>query len=96
MSGLSNKADQKIIESMGAAGGKAITDTSATTPDAGFYFVAMQVIAEAVVSAQGDVTGASNPDLTAFTAIREGTILFGKWNSITLTSGEVVVYNAIA
>ena len=80
-------------ESLGQYGGKEITGVGAVTPDAGFYFFAVQFIADSVVAAQGDVAGIANPDLTAFTVIKAGTTLYGKWSSITLTSGEALGYN---
>ena len=93
MSGaLGNKADYMTVASTGMVGGKAITGTSAVTPDSGYYFFAIQVVADMVVSAQGDVTGATNPDLTALASIPAGTILYGKYNSITPASGEAIGY----
>lgn len=78
--------------SFGELGGKAITGTSAVTPTSGRYFAAINVMADAVVSAQGDITDVDNPDLTALTTIPAGTVLYGMWNSITLTSGQAIAY----
>lgn len=87
---IRNRAEEII----GGVGSKAITGTDAVTPPTGYYFFGVQVIADAVVSAQGNVDGATNADITAFTSIPAGTILYGKWNSITLTSGECNGYLA--
>lgn len=75
-------------------GSKAITGTSAVTPASGYYFASIQAISDIVVSAQGNVSGAINADLTEFTSIPAGTFLLGKWNSITLTSGEAIGHYA--
>ena len=82
--------------SLGQNGGKAITGTDATTPDSGYYFALIEVIADTVFAAQGNVSGVTNIDLTAFSFVPAGTILGGAWNSITLTSGEIAVYNGVA
>ena len=63
-------------------------------PPAGSYIFAMQIIADAVVTSQTNVSGAKNPTLSAYTSIPAGTILYGKFASIVLTSGEVIVYYA--
>lgn len=89
---LQQSAALALLAAHGQVGGKAITGTSAVTPADGFYFIAIQVIADAAVSAQGDVTGATNPDLTALTTIKAGTTVYGKFNSITLTNGEAIGY----
>jgi hypothetical protein len=73
---------------MGNLGVTPITGTDATTPDTGYVFTALQALADTVVAAN---TG--NHDLTAYTVIPAGTIVYGLWTSITLTSGEVAVYN---
>ena len=78
--------------SLGQDGGKSITGTNAVTPATGNYYFAIQIIADTVVAAQGNVAGAVNPDLTDFTVLSAGTIIYGKWNSITLTSGEAIGY----
>ena len=72
---------------LGQYGSKAITGTSAVTGE----FVAIQVVADMVVSAQTD-DGLTNAVLSSFTSIPAGTILYGAWSSITLTSGEAVGY----
>ena len=57
-----------------------------------YSFNAIHVLADAVVASQTDATGATNADLTAFAAIKQGTIVRGKWNAISLTSGEAIAY----
>lgn len=84
----------RFEESLGGGGSKGITGTNAVTPATGYYFFAIQVISDMVVSAQGDVTNAVNTTLSGFTSIPAGTVLYGRWNSITLTSGSAIGYYA--
>jgi hypothetical protein len=58
------------------------------------YFSAIQIMAQAVVSAQENVTGATNPTLSTFTALPAGATIYGKFSSITLTSGQAIAYKA--
>jgi hypothetical protein len=58
------------------------------------YFSAIQSMADTVVSTQEDVTGATNPALSTFTSILAGTVIYGKFSSITLTSGQAIAYKA--
>jgi hypothetical protein len=94
MSQLELMAAQVALNKAGATGAKEITGTEAVTPADGYYFFALQAVADTVVAAQGSVSGAVNADLTKFTKISAGVIVYGKWNSITLTSGEMIGYYA--
>jgi hypothetical protein len=94
MSTLEILASQVYLNNCGANGGKEITGTSAVTPADGYYFCKIEVMSDTVVAAQGNVTNAINPDLTKITSIPAKTILYGKWNSITLTSGDAIGYYA--
>jgi hypothetical protein len=94
MSQLQQSSSQAQLNSIGATGSKSITGAAAVTPPAGYYFFAIQIIADTVVAAQGNVTGATNADLTDFTSIPAGTTIFGKFSSVTLTSGEAIGYLA--
>ena len=90
---LEQSANKATVNSVGGSGSKAITGTSAVTPPSGFYFFAIQVLSDAVVSAQTD--GITNQaDLSAYTSIGAGSIVYGNWSSITLTSGEAIGYLA--
>jgi len=73
---------------MGVYGSIEVTGTSAVTGT----FSAIQFMEDSVVSAQTDKTDVSNADLTAFTLISAGTIVYGRWESITLTSGSAIAY----
>ena len=87
-------AAQVALNNAGMTGSKAITGTSAVTPAAGFYFCALQALKDSVVAAQGNVSEAVNATLSSFTKIPAGMTVYGKWNSITLTSGELIGYYA--
>lgn len=67
-----------------------VTGTSAQTGD----FYCMQVVAAAVVSdmtwAPGYTAGAK---WSALTSIPAGTFLYGRFVSLTLTSGEVILHH---
>lgn len=87
-------AAQVALNKAGATGSKDITGTDAVEPADGYYFFALHAMADTVVAAQGNLSGAVNTDLTKFTKIPAGAVVYGKWNSITLTSGELIGYYA--
>jgi len=87
--------DSETIFSIGAFGGKVITGTSAITPATGYYFYAIQVTSDIIVSTQGNVSGSTNPVLSSLTGgISAGTVIYGKFTSMTLSSGEAIGYYA--
>lgn len=88
---LLQQAAQAYLNNHGVNGGKAITGTSAVAPDAGYYFCAIIATAACVVASQGDVSGATNPTLGP---IPVGATVYGKFSSITLTSGTAIGYYA--
>ena len=81
-------------DSIGQTGSKEITGTSAVTPPTGFYFWSIVPSSDMVISAQGNVTSAINADLTAIASHPTGVPIYGKFNSITLTSGDGIGYLA--
>ena len=86
---MSTERITELLESyMGNKGSTEITGTGAVTGN----FTAIHIIADAVVAAQTDASGTTNADLTAYTVIKQGTTLYGRWTSITLTSGEAIGY----
>jgi hypothetical protein len=91
MSQLEQLAAQTILNMHGVTGGKAITGTSAVLPAAGYYFCAILATAACVVASQVDVTDAINPTLGP---IPVGATVYGKFSSITLTSGTAIGYYA--
>ena len=80
-----------LAKGTGQYGGVAIVGTDEVEPATGYQFYAVHVVADAVVAAQGDVI-ATNVDLTDIASIPAGTVIYGKWNALTLTSGSVIAY----
>ncbi len=75
--------------SFGQSGGELITDTSAHTPTGGVFFaISVVTAATFAVATDGNITGLND----GATAIPAGSIIYGRFNSITLTSGSVVAY----
>lgn len=74
---------------IGGYGGKYITGTDATTPSAGYSFIAIQVISDCSITLVGNITGITTVSLSA------GTIIYGRYTSCTLASGSVIAYNGV-
>lgn len=92
MSNLQNLAAQATLADLGACGGREIIGTTIVSPATGNYFFALHFMAASVVAAQTNVTGATNPALSAITSIPAGTKIYGKFSSVTLTSGQAIGY----
>jgi hypothetical protein len=82
--------NQKFLSTIGKDGGKYITTTNATTPDAGKKFFAIQAITDTVINA---VSGNIN---VASMSLGAGIVIYGEWTSVTLTSGSVIAYQVVA
>jgi hypothetical protein len=67
-----------------------VVGTAEVSVPTSYCFSAITALADTVVAAQEDVTGATNPKLTAYTKIPAGMTVYGKFASIKLTSGEAV------
>lgn len=98
---MNNKVGLKTInginQQFGYIGSKEITGTSAVTPASGFEFIAIQFMEDSVVAAQASPSGSKDMvDLTAYTSISAGTIIYGRFSSITLTSGSAIGYNGVS
>lgn len=93
-SSLQQSGSVALVNSVGAAGSKEITGTSAVTPPTGYYFFAFQPIEDIDVAAVVSLTDAVNANLVSFTLIPSGVTVYGKWTSITLTSGSAIGYLA--
>jgi hypothetical protein len=78
----------------GQYGGKAITGTAAVTATTSQYFYKIHFVTSAIVTTQADHTESeANPVLSAITAgFTAGTIVYGKFNSITLSQGNAIAY----
>lgn len=98
MSALEQQSSQAILNSVGALGGKSITGVSAVTPDTGFYFYCIVPSVDMVIAAQSNLSGALNPTITSGTIALHpaGIPIYGKFTSITLTSGYGIGYYARA
>ena len=72
----------------GEYGGK-YSGAATITPATGFVFVAVQVISDAVITLVGDITGITGVTVYA------GTIIYGRYTSITIASGSVIAYNGV-
>ena len=86
-----SRTTELMEASSGNLGSKSITGISAVTPASGYVFGAIQIISDTEVAAQTD-SGITNTDLTDFTVLYAGTVIYGKWSSITLKSGEAIGY----
>jgi len=60
----------------------------------GKYIFAVQIDAEAVVASETFVSGSAGPKLASITALPAGATKYGRWSSITPTSGEMTAYFA--
>ena len=94
MSQIELMAAQVALNIAGMTGSKEITGTSEVKPDTGYYFCAFHAVADTVVAAQSNKEDAKNADLTKFTKISAGVTVYGKWDAIKLTSGELIGYYA--
>lgn len=81
---------QKHIENQsGIHGAEFISDTGAHAPGTDLVFSAVQVVADAVISAYAPAyTGNTFTGVT----LSAGTVFYGRFTSLTLTSGKVIAY----
>jgi hypothetical protein len=71
-----------------------ISDTAAHTPSLGQVFTALQLVTDTVFATLTcDVTRTGNT-FTGVT-ISAGTIIYGRFHSVTLTSGSLIAYKGI-
>lgn len=76
----------EINGSMGAYGGRFVSNTAASTVPTGYKFNAIQAISDTVLTATGNIEGLSAKSIPA------GCIVLGEFTSFTLTSGAVIGY----
>jgi hypothetical protein len=89
-----NIAD-KTEEYFGGKGFDIISDTLAHTPVSGSCYHAIHFLTNTIISAYSvDSTAPINGTLTGVT-FNAGTVLYGKFLSITLTSGSLLAYNGL-
>lgn len=85
------KTNEILKTSMGNKGSNEITGTAEVIATSGF-FTAIQFLSDTAVGSQVDAAGVTNADLSAYVSISEGTVVYGKWTSITLLSGSAIGY----
>lgn len=91
-----NEADLTSA-ALGAFGFEVIDDTAAHASGTGKVFVALHCISDTVIAA---ATEAADAPITGGTlagaAPKAGMWIFGKFTSVTLTSGDVFAYRGLA
>jgi len=89
-----NLAD-KAEESMGGKGFELISNTAAHPAPTGQCFAALHFVEDTIIAAHSeDATAPIVGTITGITWVA-GTTLFGKFTSVTLTSGAVVAYYGV-
>lgn len=73
---------------MGQCGGK-YSGNATITPDDGYVYVKVQTIAESVLTCVGKPTGISSITFPA------NTTFYGRYSSITITSGSIIAYQGV-
>ena len=85
--------NRDIMEnSMGYGGFEYINDKAAHVPALNTFYSSIQVISDAVFSA---IVPAPTGNTFTGEVIPTGTILYGNFQSITLTSGKVIAYKGV-
>lgn len=87
-----NQADY-AVNAMGGNGFEYISDTLAHTPPTGQVFVSIQVVTDAIFSAFTFTSVTGNTFTGA--VIPAGTVVFGRFTSIRLSSGRVIAYKGV-
>lgn len=95
MSSIEQMASKAILQDIGLYGSKEIVGIAKVSAETGNYFFAIQVISDIVVSAQENEGSFNNMNLSLLTGgISAGTVIYGKFSSITLSSGQAIGYYA--
>jgi len=81
------------LTAFGQHGYKLITTTSATTPNDGYNFVAVTVLADSTTMTTTSADTDRFPNMSA-QAIPTGVTVYGSWDSIQLGAGVVIAYMA--
>jgi hypothetical protein len=80
-------------ESVGGKGFDVISDTNEHTPTGGNCYCAIHFLASSVVAAFEVDESAPVDGTIAGVTFSAGTVIYGKFTSITLTSGTCIAYN---
>lgn len=78
-----------INQQSGELGGR-YASSGTLTPSTGYVFFALQAIADSVITAVGNVSGITNLSVSA------GTVIYGRFTSITVVSGGVIIYDGVS
>lgn len=88
-------SNRDIMEnSMGYNGAEFISNTVAHPCDTGLVYVAIQAITDVVISAYTTGAPISGNVLTGI-VLSAGTVIYGRFRSITLTSGQLLAYKGV-
>lgn len=95
MSMIEQSASKAILQYIGLYGSKEIVGITKVSAATGSYFFAIQAISDIKVASQENEPESTNANLSLLTAgIPAGTVIYGKFTSITLTSGQAIGYYA--
>jgi len=83
-----------VENSMGQSGFNYISDTNASVAPDGFVYDAIQVLTDTVIASHISEATIGGNTFTGVT-ISAGSIIYGRFVSITLTSGTVIAYKAV-
>jgi hypothetical protein len=83
-----------IENSMGQSGFDFINDTAAHACASGYVYDAVQMVTDTVLAAYSTEPTIGGNTFTAV-SIPQGTIIYGRFTSLTLTSGSCIAYKGI-
>lgn len=85
---MSNLSNSLISASMGQLGG-VYSGAATITPSTNYVFVAIQIITNAVLTCTGSPTAITSITFAA------GTVIYGRFSSVTIASGTVIAYHGV-
>lgn len=85
----SNDDIKNILDATVGNLGGIYSGAAVIAPDAGYVFNCIYIVADAVITAVGNVTGITGITFTTNTCI------YGRFTSVTVTSGAVVAYQGV-
>jgi hypothetical protein len=83
-----------VIDAVEGTEDTIIVGVGAIKPPEGKYIYCISALTDTVIAAETFVTGSAAPKLVNLTSIPAGEKIYGKWATITPTSGEAVAYFA--
>lgn len=91
MAGMGARATELLELGFAAYGSVEQVGAGTVTFTAPRHGIAIKFLADTVIASQVDY-GTSNMDLAALGTISAGEVLYGRWTTIVVTSGTIVVY----